>query len=333
MTVVQNGSNGKWYCEFMINGRRYHKACKGATSYKDALKYENEMKSAVMHGDLNFVEKKCTINLSEMIGKYLDYSKINKASYTHDKTYSGYWLEYFGNKLLSEIKSIDIEGYKTYRLNKKIKPSTINREVNSLSKMFSIANQNGFIEKNPCSDVKKLKVDNHKIRFLTKEEEKRLFEAIGNHWIKPIVITALQTGMRKSEILDLNFNCVNITQSYIDVLKTKSGKPRQIPMSDKLFNVLNSQPRIKEYVFVNPITKNRHGNINDIFPDFVKKANISNFVFHDLRHTAATRMVESGIDLVVVKDILGHSDIKTTMIYAHPVPERKLKAIKALNDY
>lgn len=199
--------------------------------------------------------------------------------------------------------------------------------------MLSIAKQNKFIEKNPCSSVKKLKVDNQKIRYLTREEEKRLFEAIENHWIKPIVITALQTGMRKSEILNLPFSCVNFTQRYIDLLKTKSGKPRQIPMSDKLFEVLNNQPKIKEYVFINPTTKNRHGNINDIFPEFVKKANIQNFVFHDLRHTAATRMVESGIDLVVVKDILGHSDIKTTMIYAHPVPERKLKAIKALNDY
>ena len=71
----------------------------------------------------------------------------------------------------------------------------------------------------------------------------------------------------------------------------------------------------------------------DIFPDFITKAKINNFRFHDLRHTAATRMVEKGIDLVVVKDILGHADINVTMRYAHPVPEMKLKAIKALNDY
>lgn len=332
MSVFQKGKNGKWYCDFVIDGRRINKACKGATSHKEALKYENEMKSAVMHGDLNFVKKKCTIKLSEMCDKYLEYSKTNKASYTHDKAYTGYWLEYFGNKLISEIKSIDIEGYKTFRLTK-IKPSTVNRELNSLSKMLSIAKQNKFIESNPCSDVKKLKVDNHKIRFLTKEEEKRLFKAIGEHWIKPIVVTALQTGMRKGEILNLTWNCVDFEQKYIDVLQTKSGKPRQIPMSEKLFETLNNQLRIKEYVFINPITKNRHGNINDIFPDFLTKAGIKNFVFHDLRHTAATRMVEMGVDLVVVKDILGHSDITTTLRYAHPVPEMKLKAIQLLNNY
>ncbi|OGH96423.1 MAG: hypothetical protein A2039_05335 [Candidatus Melainabacteria bacterium GWA2_34_9] len=333
MTVLQKGKNNKWQCEFMIDGRRYYKACKGATSEKEAKRYETVLRSDIMRGDLNFVKKKCTIKLSEMIQKYLEYSKTNKASYTHDKTYTGYWLEYFGNKLLSEIKSIDIEGYKSFRLDKKIKPSTVNRELNSLSKMLSIAKQNKFIENNPCSDVKKLKVDNYKIRFLTKEEEKCLFEAIGEHWIKPIVVTALQTGMRKGEILNLTWDCVNFDQKYIDVLQTKSGKPRQIPISKKLKETLKAMPELSEYIFVNEKTLGVQQNINHVFPEFVKTAEIKDFRFHDLRHTAATRMVEKGVDLVVVKDILGHADINITMRYAHPVPEMKLRAIQALNDY
>ena len=199
--------------------------------------------------------------------------------------------------------------------------------------MFSIAKKNGYIENNPCSGVEKLRVKNFKIRFLSKEEEKSLFEAIGNHWIKPVIIMALQTGMRKGEILSLKWSCVNFDEKYVDVLETKSGKPRKIPMSDKLYKALKEQTQVNEYVFINPLTKNRHGNVNDVFPEFLKKAEIKSFCFHDLRHTSATRMVECGIDLVVVKEILGHSDIKTTMRYAHPVPEIKLKAIKALNDY
>ena len=330
---MQKGKGNKWYCEFMIDGTRYNKACKGATSYKEALIYENEIKSAVMHGDLGLVKRKCTIKLSEMIEKYLEYSQTNKASFTHDKTYSRYWLEHFGNKLLSEIRSLDVEGYKTFRLNKDIKPATVNREINSLSKMFSIAKQNKYIEDNPCSGVEKLRVENLKIRFLSKEEQERLYNVIEGHWIKPLVVTALQTGMRKGEILDLKWDCVNFEQNYIDVLQTKSGKPRQIPMSEKLSNTLKEQPRINDYVFVNPKTKKKHSNINDLFPEFLKKAKIEKFDFHSLRHTSATRMVECGIDLTVVMEILGHSDIKTTMRYAHPVPEVKLKAIKALNDY
>lgn len=101
-------------------------------------------------------------------------------------------------------------------------------------------------------------------------------------------------------------------------------------MSDKLYTSLKELVQVNEYVFINPLTKNRHGNVNDVLPDFLKKAEIKSFCFHVLRHTSATRMVECGIDLVVVKEILGHSDIKTAMRYIHPVPKIKLKA---LNDY
>lgn len=86
-------------------------------------------------------------------------------------------------------------------------------------------------------------------------------------------------------------------------------------------------------VFVNPQTGTKYLRPEKSFNKAVKNAEVRNFRFHDLRHTAATRMTELGIDLAVVQEILGHSDIKTTMRYAHPVPERKLKAIEALNDY
>lgn len=141
---------------------------------------------------------------------------------------------------------------KKHRLNK-VKDATVNREVNSLSKMLSLAKQNGFIDTNPCSGVKKLKVENFKIRFLTKDEETKLFEAIGDHWLRPIVIIVLQTGMRKTEILELKWDCVDFNKKYINVLKTKNGKARQIPMSSKLVKTLKDLPRINEYVFVNNI--------------------------------------------------------------------------------
>lgn len=330
MSVYKNKKNGKWYYNFMIDGERYHRAIKQPIKdHKEAKTVEILAKTEILKGKENTVG----IMLEDMTKKYLDYSKLNKSSYTHDKMYVEYWKEYFGTKNIAKIKPIDIEGYKVHRDNAGKKAATINRELNSLSKMFSIAKQNGFITKNPCSEVKKLRVENYKIRYLTKDEEQRLFEAIGDHWIKPIVIIGLQTGMRKGEILNLTWNCVDFTQNIIDVLKTKSGKPRKIPMSKKLKDVLKSISQESEFVFINPTTKGVPQNINDVFPDFLKKAKIKNFRFHDLRHTVATRWVESGIDLVVVKELLGHADIKTTMRYAHALPEIKLKAVEALSQY
>lgn len=190
--------------------------------------------------------------------------------------------------------------------------------------------------------VKKLKTKNFKIRFLSKDEEIRLFEKIEAeekyHYLKPIILCSLLTGMRRGEILNLKWSNIDFYTQHIELLETKSGKARKIPISKKLMSELiqikeDTEYLKSEYVFTNPATGNKYFDIKKGFNKVLEKAEIKDFRFHDLRHTAATRMTEVGIDLAVVQEILGHSDIKTTMRYAHPVPERKLKAIEALNDY
>jgi site-specific recombinase XerD len=96
---------------------------------------------------------------------------------------------------------------------------------------------------------------------------------------------------------------------------------------------LNDETNKTDYIFINPETDNPYMDIKHSFHSVLEKAKINTFRFHDLRHTVATRLVEMGTDLVVVKDILGHAKIETTMRYAHPVPKRKLEAIETLNDY
>ncbi|OGI03691.1 MAG: hypothetical protein A2Y25_08115 [Candidatus Melainabacteria bacterium GWF2_37_15] len=144
---------------------------------------------------------------------------------------------------------------------------------------------------------------------------------------------ALHTGIRKSNILQLEWSYVNFTQKFITVLNPKNGKTNKIPMTDTLIRTLEPLPRTSKYVFPNPLTDKPYVDIRKAFNLVLKLAGIENLTFHAFRHTAATRMVEKRIELVTVKDLLGHSEIKTTMRYAHPVPERKLQAIQALNNY
>jgi integrase len=201
--------------------------------------------------------------------------------------------------------------------------------------MFSIAVDNNYLQESPCKKIKKLQADNIKIRFLTKEEQKLLFKEIKGEYkfLKPIVVMALQTGMRKGEILALEWRCVDLQTGYIEILNSKTGKSRKIPISEKLKKELYLLDKETEFVFTNPNTKKPYWDIKREFKQIVDLAKIKNFTFHDLRHTAATRMVENNVDLVVVQEILGHEHIQTTMRYAHPVPERKKRAIEILNKY
>ena len=237
--------------------------------------------------------------------------------------------------------------YKEIETEKTRANSTINRHLEMLGKMFNLCIDNGLTDINPMRSVKQLREENFKIRFLTIEEEKELFKAIesthagadGNitypyiH-LKPLIICALQTGMRRAEIFNLKWSQIDLNGGFIDVLKTKSGKARKIPISprlDMLFKEILAKSN-NEYVFINPKTNKPYVDIKKAFSTVLKIAKINNFRFHDLRHTVATRMVESGADLLVVKEILGHANIQTTMRYAHPVPENKKRAINCLSN-
>ena len=316
----------------MINGKRYHRGVPEAIDKKSALKAENVFKTALLQGRLKEVERRKYIKLNELIAEYLRYSKVNKISYSNDEIYCNHFLSFIGNKGINEIEPNLIEKYKEHRKTN-VSNATVNRELNSISKMFSIAVENEWLDENPCFKVKKLRVENKQERFLTEEEEARLLDAciLDKAYLRPIIICALHTGMRKGEILNLRWSCVNFTHRYIDVLKTKSGKARKIPLSNTLYQELDSVPKLTEFLFTNPATKKPYYDLKKPFQRLCDKAEITDLRFHDLRHTAATRMVKAGIDLIVVQELLGHHDIKTTMRYSHPVPNRKLDAINALD--
>lgn len=350
MTITKR--NGKYYCRFQIDGERHHYLCSGATSVSEAKKIEDGFKYKLQqqqNGIISREDKK--IKFDTLCSLFNEYSENNKKSHKTDTYSLKIVKEYFGGMYLSDITPKKLEQFKAYLINdRKVANSTVNRYRAALSKMFNLGIENKLIKENPVKYFKKMKEQNYKIRFLTIEEEQRLFAEIEKGYevitrerikkiiypyshIKPLVIAALQTGMRRGELFNLKWSNIDFDYGFIDLLETKSGKSRKIPISEKLMNLLNSLDKVSEYVFINPETKLPYTDIKHSFSSVLKKAKINDFRFHDLRHTVATRLVEAGIDLVVVKEILGHAEISTTMRYAHPVPKRKQEAISVLNSY
>lgn len=373
MTVYKH-KNGRWYYKFVIEGIQYHKACKGATDFKSARKCEVEALDGVCKDGSKYKKKK-PVTIKEAMKIYESYAVNNKVSYITDYSFISKIIDFFGaNSQITSITPSKIDEFKkaikTQIVNKKIKienpdyphknprkkyiykiepsekelsASTINKHVNALSKTFNLLIANNLIEdKNPCRFTKKLRESDVKIRFLTEDEEKRLFNAFTpeNEHIRHILICALQTGMRKSEILKLKWSQVDlhnktITILYSESLKTKNkGKQsRVVGISSKLYKNLTTFDDTQEFVFVNPKTNFPYVHIDKSFSSLLNTAGIKDFRFHDIRHTVATRMVANGVDLVAIKELLGHASIETTMIYAHSMPEAKKRAIELLAKY
>ena len=156
--------------------------------------------------------------------------------------------------------------------------------------------------------------------------------------LRPLVILAINTGMRRGELFNLTWEKgekVDFTRNVIYVSNTKSGKDRVIPMNQTVRDELirMSEQADSEFVFVSKRTGLNLTETKKGFNAACKDGGIKNFRFHDLRHTAGTRLADAGADAFTIKEILGHSSIQTSAIYVHATDEGKRRAVEALASY
>ena len=191
--------------------------------------------------------------------------------------------------------------------------STANRYLTLLRLLFNKAKLWGnFYQDNPCTGIKKGREAAPRLRYLSAEEIQRLLLA-AHPRLYPVLVCAVLTGMRRGEILGMDWEHVNFEQGTIYVPKTKSGKPRFVPLATKLREVLLSLgPQPQGRVFDLPIIMLRR-----YFDRAVRAAGIREFLFHDLRHTFASHFIMKTSDMPTLQQILGHSSPAMTLRYAH----------------
>jgi integrase len=258
------------------------------------------------------------------------YSKPNKKSWQRDEYSLKSLKEFFKGETLQGIGAQGIERYKAKRQTE-VSPATVNRELACLKTLLNKACEWGHISASPASRVRKLRENNGRERILSSQEAGRLIECASPE-IKPILIMAFNTGMRRNEILSLKWADLDFTRASILIGDSKSGRSRKIPMNGLVFEVLKALPRTSDFIFSNPETKTHIKDIKTGFKSACKKAKISGVRLHDLRHTAASKMIEAGIDLATVSKILGHASIQMTMRYTHPTPESMKLAVEKLGE-
>ena len=321
--------NGYWYIDYYVDGRR--KREKVGPNKRQAQLVLKKRRVQVAEGKFLDIRKTPRVTFKDIAATYLEtYAKPNKRSWTRDETCIKNLSPYFANKYLHEITPLDIERYKKKRTDK-VTPRTVNIEVKFLKALYNKAISWGKADKNPVKEVTLFPEDSGRVRYLEKDKIGQLVKACSDH-LRPIVITALNTGMRKREILDLKWSDIDLYRKTIYIIRSKGGRQREVPINSVLYQTLcflGEKEGVSSYVFASRGGR-PYGNITKSFKSALKGAGIKNFRFHDLRHTFASHLVMSGVDLKTVQELLGHQSIAMTLRYAHLSRGHKRRAVERL---
>lgn len=279
------------------------------------------------------------------------------------------FLPIFGSMLLTDLSAFAVEKWRSERLKSGTSPATVNRDINDLRGCLSRAVEWGHLSTHPLTKVKTLKTDsNSHVRYLSAEEETRLRAALtarddkrraerdaANVWrrdreypewptlgtytdnLTPLVLVALNTGCRFGELANLQWSDVDLARAILTLhgtvgTGTKSGRTRHIPLNAEAVSVLRAwQPSSSAAGYVFP---GRDGgrlvDVKTAWARMLKDAKIEHFRFHDTRHDFASKLVMNGVDLNVIRELLGHADLKMVLRYAHLQPATLAAAVEKL---
>lgn len=335
MSLYQRGKS--WYYDFRHRGERYT-GCIGAVSKTVAKEILAKKKAEAVEGRYELPSKKPSPRLEEFITDYFAYYRANRRprSVTRHEVSWRAMQPTFGSKRLDEISPFDLERYRRQRKQAGKSDVTINRELAFLRHVYTMAITWGKATENPVKRVRLARENNGRIRMLTPEEEVRILSHCSPQ-LMPLVVTALHTGFRRSELLSLTWADVDFRRRTITVgaAYAKNGESRSVPMNEVLTTALK-KVRINTSdngpVFCSS-KDTPYRSFRSAFERAVREAGVENITFHDLRHTFASRLVMAGVDLPTVKELMGHKDITMTLRYTHLSSDHKQRAVRALEGF
>jgi integrase len=340
---LKNSLDKIFYIDYYHNGRRVRE--KIGTSKTLAETTLRKRKVEIAEGKYLDKKKEVRIRFKDFAMEYRKWAEVNNKAFRKSKKWMiARLIGTFGEQLLSEVTSWHVEKYKAIRKEeihnrnlqrapeaKQFSLATVNRELTCLRHMFNKAIEWGKAEKNPVSKVRFFKESNGRLRYLLPEEIIRLIECCPSQ-LKPIVITAVCTGLRKGEIVNIKWSDVDFRNRVIYIQNTKNGEKREVSMNDYLTETLKSIKRNDKslYIFCDKDGKPYY-DFRKSFATALEKAGVKDFRFHDLRHTFASNLVMEGVDLATVRELLGHKSIEMTLRYSHLSPDHKAKAVKVMD--
>lgn len=285
----------------------------------------------------------------DLVAEYKPHAERTLSRYSEREAQLDFWSGIFGTDLLNSITPQRIAKERDKLLSGETKNwaspatgnpdldakrakakrsgSTVNRYLAALSACFAYGRKElQWIEKNPVESISKPSESTGRVRFLSDDERIRLLDACRSHAdLYLAVVLALTTGARQAEIMTLRFGQVDFSRKVIVLTKTKNGETRSIPLVGEAFTLLQERSKVRglkdDRVFPPVKEKGDTRSLRTAWELALKRAEITDFHWHDLRHTAASYLAMSGVSLVEIAKVLGHRTLQMVARYSHLADE------------
>ncbi len=323
--------SGIWWIRYADATGRIRREKAGTKSAASTL-YQKRKNEALQNRKLPEKLRRRNVPFSELVADALAYSKAHKRSYDDDVCRMGRIREWFGKLPAESITPADIER-RLARLaeDESLAAATLNRYRSLMSLMFRLGMESGKATANPARMVKARKEDNARVRFLSEAEEEKLRAVIRQHWPEhePELDIALNTGMRRGGMYGLEWRDVDFEHRLVTERLSKNSKTRYVPLNEAaLAAFLKLRQASKGEGRVFDTHKPRHW-----FEKAVALAGISDFHWHDCRHTFASRLTMLSVPLRAVQKLMGHGSIVMTARYSHLAPAFEQAAVEKLASF
>lgn len=324
MPIYLDKKANQFFIQFDYKGQTYKRRLPKGISKTDAKNLETKWKN-----DLTFesfgIEKKREITFEDFLTKYFIPFAIEHYSaegLKNVRVICNAAMPFLKGMMLRKITAADIEAFKKHRqklLTKhgtKRKPSTIHRELNNISKIFTYAVKQDFLDYNPCSKVDRPRYENIQDKILPVDKEQLFLDNINSAWARDVAVLILNTGLRQNDALGLRKYNADFDNRIIRLVQGKSKRRVRIPMNEKVFNLLSLRwQNGSDLFFPSPKTGKQGTSIKKALEAAGKKTGLGKVGTRVLRRTFGTRLAEDNFADSTVAKLLGHSDLRSVHRY------------------
>ena len=337
MRIYKRGST--YWTEFIVDNKRYQLSCK-TKDKKLAEEVAAALHADVVRNKFNIPQKyKSEKIFVSAFEEYLKITDNSEKTFKSKKDASKHFLPIFKDK---NITGITINDIKTYQLQRRLEIMSlhknigkkdseisfrsVNLELTTLHHFFSFCINNGYIDKNPASGIKKLN-ELSRLKTLSDSDIQKLIAGATNKLTRDLITFLIYTGCRKGEALNLKWDDVDMQNDVIAIKGTKTKCDRYIPISKPLKELLKAVEKNQDVLYVFTRNGAKIGNFRKSFMTACRNAGLKDMRIHDLRHVFASKMVMNGTSLYITGELLGHRTTQMTKRYSHLVPDTLKKAV------